>query len=48
VLTEEQRAAVRAWIVGCEVAWVACASREDAGNLEERLLGEFRPPLNKD
>jgi hypothetical protein len=47
VLTEEQRAAVRAWIISCEVAWLVCGSKDDAIELEARLLAEFRPPLNQ-
>jgi hypothetical protein len=47
VLAGSQLATIRAWIMGCEVGWLASSSREDAGNMEAPLLGEFRPPLNK-
>jgi len=47
VLTEAQLADVRAWIVGCEVAWLACDSKAEAIDLESRLKKEFRPPLTK-
>src|SRR5262245_31742180 len=29
-LTDEQRAQVRAWILGCEVAWIECSSADAA------------------
>ncbi len=46
-LTDDQLAAVRAWIIGCEVAWLSCATGAEAVELENRLKAEFRPELTK-
>jgi excinuclease UvrABC nuclease subunit len=46
-LTSEQLAAVRDWIVSCELAWLTCDSAADARELEAQLLEELRPRLNK-
>jgi hypothetical protein len=39
--------AVVAWIRGCEVAWITCASHDDAVNLETRMKAEWMPPLTR-
>jgi hypothetical protein len=46
-LTSDQLAAVRKWLLSCELAWLTCASAGDADALETKLLSESRPPLNK-
>lgn len=46
-LTDEQLAAVHAWIVSCEVTWLVCATKAEALELETTLKVEFRPPLTK-
>lgn len=46
-LTDEQRAAVRAWLVGCQVAWIECDSDAEAHDLESRMKAEWLPPLTK-
>jgi hypothetical protein len=47
VLAEEQLAAVSAWIMSCKVAWLTCATKDEAVELETRLKAEFKPPLTK-
>jgi hypothetical protein len=47
VLTETQLNEVRQWIMGCEVAWLTCATAADAVALETSLKREFKPPLTK-
>lgn len=46
-LTDDQLAAMRTWILGCEVAWLTCASKADAIDLETQLKAEHKPPLTK-
>lgn len=46
-LTDEQLAAVHAWIVSCEVTWLVCATKAEALELETTLKVEFKPPLTK-
>jgi excinuclease UvrABC nuclease subunit len=46
-LSDEQLAAIRGWIMSCEVAWLVCDSRLAALELETKLKSEFRPPLTK-
>jgi hypothetical protein len=46
-LTADQLAAVRAWILSCEVAWLTCATHADAVELETKLKAEPKPPLAK-
>jgi excinuclease UvrABC nuclease subunit len=38
---------VRAWLEGCDIAWVECASEADAVALETAMKNEFLPPLTK-
>ena len=47
VLTGEQLAEVRAWLVSCELAWLTCATADDAIALEIRLRKEALPCLNQ-
>lgn len=47
LLTEEQVAAVNAWIRTCHVAWIETADDVEALDLERRLKQERRPPLTK-
>ena len=47
VLTDEQRQAVRAWIMGCRVAWVSCPSIAAAARAEADLKFERMPALTK-
>jgi hypothetical protein len=46
-LTSDQLAAVRAWILSCEVAWLTCLCDVDALELETGLKAEYLPPLTK-
>ena len=46
-LTSAQVAAVNQWIRECELAWIECASDQEAKTLEVALLAEARPPLNR-
>jgi hypothetical protein len=46
-VAREQADAIRAWLLECELSWEPCASAAAAVALELRLLGEFRPPLNR-
>jgi hypothetical protein len=43
VPTEAQLAAVLAWIMGCEVSWLTCPTKEAALALKR----EFQPPFTK-
>jgi len=45
VLSAPQLDAVRAWILGCEVGWLTCATADEAIALETALKQEFKPPL---
>lgn len=46
-VTNEQAAAIRAWLAECELSWVECESAKDAEQLERRLRAERLPPLNR-
>lgn len=46
-LAEEQVAAVRGWMDGCEIAWIECADESAAVALEKGLKAETVPPLTK-
>jgi len=46
-VTAEQAAAIREWLLGCELCWLACISVQDADQLERRLRLEYLPPLNR-
>ena len=45
--TQDDVTAVNKWIRSCSVAWIACATPEDAVALERRMKGEWMPPLTK-
>ena len=47
VMTPAQVEPVNRWIGECEVAWQTCATPREAEDLEEGLLRESRPLLNK-
>jgi hypothetical protein len=42
-----QLAAVRAWVLGCVVAWIECDSVAEAIKLEDDMKAEWLPPLTK-
>jgi hypothetical protein len=46
-LTDAQRTQVRAWILGCEVTWLVCASPAAALALETALKREHQPALTR-
>ena len=46
-ISPAQAAQVTAWIRGCELAWVECATDREAKELEAALLAEWKPPLNR-
>ena len=46
-LTEEQLAALRSWILGCQVAWLTTPSIAAALRAEVELMTEFMPRLTK-
>jgi len=46
-LTEEQLAALRSWILGCQVAWLTTPSIAAALRAEGELKTEFMPRLTK-
>jgi hypothetical protein len=33
--------------MSCKVAWLTCATKDEAVELETRLKAEFKPPLTK-
>jgi hypothetical protein len=45
--TIEQAAAIRDWLLACELSWLPCATAHEADHLERRLRAEFLPPLNR-
>lgn len=46
-VTAEQAAAIRDWLLACELSWLSCATVLEADQLERRLRAEFLPPLNR-
>ena len=46
-LTEDQVAPVNDWVAGCEIRWIACATEDEAAQLEVDLKNERKPPLTK-
>lgn len=46
-VTTEQAAAIRDWLLSCEVSWLQAQTPEDAAALEARLRRAFLPPLNR-
>jgi hypothetical protein len=45
--TAEEAAAVRAWLDGCEIAWITCKSKAAGEDLEDDSRREYKPPLTK-
>lgn len=43
--TDQEVAAVRAWLDGCHIAWVQCESNAAAEKLERAFKAEYKPPL---
>lgn len=46
VMTPGEVAIVTGWIRGCDLAWVTTDSKEDAAQLESKLLTAWRPSIN--
>jgi len=46
-VTTEQAAAIRDWLLGCEVSWLQARTQEDAAALETRLRRAVLPPSNR-
>ncbi|MBO3088274.1 GIY-YIG nuclease family protein [Cellulomonas dongxiuzhuiae] len=46
-VTQEQAAAIRAWLRECDLSWQTLPTPRDASDLEQRLRDEFRPRLNR-
>jgi len=46
-VTAEQAAAIRDWLLACELSWLPCSTAHEADQLERRLRGTFLPPLNR-
>lgn len=46
-VTTEQAAAIRDWLLACELSWLPCATALEADQLERRLRTAFLPPLNR-
>ena len=46
-VTAEQAAAIRGWLLACEVSWLPSATAPEADQLERHLRGMFLPPLNR-
>lgn len=40
-------AAVNLWVRQCAVAWIVCATPDDAADLEDDLKAEWMPPLSR-
>ena len=47
MLTLEQIAPAVQWVSECEVAWIECATADEAKGLERRMKDEWKPPLTK-
>ncbi len=46
-LTDAELATVRAWIMGCEIAWLTFPTKEAAQQAERDLKAELKPQLTK-
>lgn len=46
-VTAEQAAAIRDWLLGCDLSWLEVSSEAAAGELERRLRSEYLPALNR-
>lgn len=47
VVSQTDVDAVSRWLRGCELAWLECATGEEAHLLEKALRAEWLPPLNR-
>lgn len=47
VMTAVEIEVVNRWILGCEVAWIECASPTEAERLEQLLHAEWMPSLSR-
>jgi hypothetical protein len=45
--TDDEIAAVREWLDGCQITWVECESKAAARKLEDDFKDEYLPPLTK-
>lgn len=46
-VTPDQAAAIRDWLLACDLSWQPCASVHEADELERRLRAAFLPQLNR-
>jgi len=46
-LDQNQRSAVRDWILACSIVWIECVTRDEAIRLEAEIKAEWMPPLTK-
>lgn len=46
-VTKPQAAAIREWLLGCDLSWQTCETPAEAGLLEARLRAAYMPPLNR-
>ncbi|MCT9002345.1 GIY-YIG nuclease family protein [Microbacterium memoriense] len=46
-VTAEQAAAIRDWLLGCDLSWLEVPSVTAADELERRLRSEYLPDLNR-
>jgi len=46
-VTPAQAAAIRDWLLECDLSWQPCGGVHDADQLERRLRAVFLPPLNR-
>ena len=46
-VTAEQAAAIRDWLLACELSWLPYATVHEADHLERHLRGTFMPTLNR-
>jgi len=46
-VTTEQAAAIRDWLLACELSWLPCATVLEADQLERRLRAAYLPALNR-
>ncbi len=45
--TPDEVARVRAWLDGCDIAWVTCPTAQAAVDLEDKMKIEYKPLLTK-
>lgn len=46
-VTTEQAAAIRDWLLACELSWLSCATVLEADQLERRRRAAYLPELNR-